>query len=232
MSRCITCFVLGAALASISCGGTDEPEPPVIRMTVEAPSDRSCIGVSGFEIDVAVGDAQPIQSFVDRTRPVLTRDECVLERSTAFGSIDLDAAVRVEVRGYDGAKQLRVRGVASFVSLRDQETVTLQLEPAGVSGLMIVAIDRNKDLLSGSPLDAVESIELSVPGQSQLVVNVNDELRPYFLVGEPWAVAFSADLAVGDDLSAKVTLLPSGVIVKKLLVEASESGEYLRAVAQ
>jgi hypothetical protein len=231
MSRRIILFVLGAALASLSCGGTDEPEPPVIRMTVEAPSDGSCIGVSGFEIDVVVANAQPIQSFVDRTRPVLARDECVLERPSAFGSIDLDAAVRVEVRGYDGAKQLRVRGVASFVSLRDQESVTLQLEPAGVSGLMVVAIDRNQDLLFGSPLDAVASIELSVPGQSQLVVNVDDEVRPYFVVGEPWAVAFSADLVVGDDLSAKVTLLPSGVIAKKLVVEASESGEYLRAVS-
>lgn len=229
--RRLNVFMLGAALACSSCGGADDPKPPVIRMTVEAPPDSSCIGVSGFEIDVVVGDAEPIRSLVDRTRPVLARDECVLERPSAFGSLDLDAAVRVEVRGYDGAKQLRVRGVASFVSLRDETSVTLKLEPAGVSGLTVVAIDRSRDLLSGNPLDSVASLELSVPGQTQLVVEVDDEVRPYFLVGEPWAVAFSADLAVGDDLSAKVTLLPSGVIAEKLVIEASEDGEYLRAVA-
>lgn len=220
-----------SALAVVAATGcSDEAvDVPVFRMTVVPPSDTSCIGVSGFEVELKVGETQPRSAFVQRIRPVLARDECVIERATAFGDVDLDAPVQVEIRGYDGARQLRVRGVASYISLREQSNLEIVLEPAGVAAQPVVAMDRTQDVLAGNALSAVTSMQLGVPGQPELTVPVDENTRPYFEVGEPWAVTYPGLVAAGDEVMVKVQLEPAGVLNQRLVVEPAEGGEYLIA---
>lgn len=216
-------------LTITACGDSEIADQPVIRVRVDPPVDASCIGVSAFEMEVTVEGQNPRTAFLARTGPVLSRDDCAIDRGVPFGGIDLDSPVQISVRGYDGAGQLRVQGTTSILALRDESSLDLALEAAGVASLPVVAIDRQRDLLAGEPLGNVDSIELTVPGQSSLEVVVNDETRPFFEVGDPWAVAYPASLVDGDDLTARVTLVQGGAIVKKLVVSLSGNGDYFDA---
>ena len=223
-------FVLVFALALSSCGDTTE-DPPLAGLKIQPPNDASCIGVSGFEIELSENGAAPRSFLSLRAAPVLDRDDCRIEQAATFSNLATDVPITVTIRGYDGAKQLRVQGSALLPSLHDADAISLVLEPAGVFASPVLTLDRAANVLAGRPLSAVSTLELSVPGQVKFDLPISTDNRPFFGVGEPWAVAFPGALADGDELTAKVTLDPGGVVNSKLVVTVAQGGDYFVAAS-
>jgi len=216
-------FVLMASCSS-------EPESDTVHVRLEAPADGSCIGVSGFEVEVTVGSGEPVRTTSMRSKPVLASSECDLQIPFSLADVDLDAPVLVVLRGYDGAKHQRVQGLLQIGHLRGAGEQTIVLKSVETLPLQIIAVDRTS-VLEGKSLETVSSFELGRQTGPTFLVDVASA-GPWFRVGEPWAAAvsppFSPPLAAGEEIIVKASLDKGAPVSTKFVLQ--DKGGYLLAV--
>lgn len=210
---------------------SSDPDATEVRVRLSPPDDTSCIGVSGFELEVTVGNGQPAKSTSMRSRPVLARDDCDLQSPVSLQDVDFDAPVLIVLRGFDGAKRQRVQGMLQIARLRDAGTQTLTVKGVDSSPLQVVAIDRSS-VLKSEPIGSVTSLELSGQSGASFAVDAKSA-GAWFAVGEPWAAAisppFPTPLAAGDDITVRA-ILTKGVSSAHCVLQ--NKGDYLLAVVQ
>ncbi len=207
------------------------PETTDVRVKLSPPNDTSCIGVSGFELEVTVGNGQPAKSTSMRSRPVLARADCDLQAPVALQDVDLDAPVLIVLRGFDGAKRQRVQGMLQIARLRDAGAQSLTVKGVDSAALQVVAIDRST-VLKSEPISSVTNLEFSGQSGASFAVDVKSA-GAWFAVGEPWAAAisppFATPLAAGDDITVRATLTKGASSAHCVL---QDKGDYLLAVVQ
>lgn len=209
---------------------SSEPESDTVHVRLAPPAESSCIGVSGFELEVTVGSGEPVRTTSMRSKPVLSSNECDLQIPFSLADVDLDSPVLVVMRGYDGAKRQRVQGMLQIGSLRDAGDQTIVLKAVDAAPLQIVAIDRSS-ALAGKSLETVSSFEIARQAGATFAVDV-PSAGPWFRVGEPWAAAisppFSPPLAAGEELIVRASLDKGAPVITKFVLQ--DKGTYFLAV--
>ena len=217
--------------ASLSACASSAPDAPTIRVDLKPPADTSCIGVSGFVVDINVAspEAGTLRETRARAKPVLTNADCRLESAVTLPTVDLDQSVDILIEGYDGANGLRVRGTLHLDKLRDAGDQVIELKHAGEGAqpAQVLAIDRAATLLSGKPITSLDSVEVTRQPTDTLLQA--DRTSPFFGVGEPWAaqVAQGQVLTNGEEVSIRGLVDKTSVVAKATVVSR---GNYFELV--
>lgn len=226
--RVLPIALFGLLIASCS----SEPASDTVRVRISPAPDGSCIGVSGFEIEITVGSGDPVRTTSMRSRPVLSSGDCDLQIPFSLADVDLDSPVLVVLRGYDGARRQRVQGLLQISQLRDAGDQTIVLKSIDSAPLQVVAIDRT-GLLEGKSLETVSSFEIARQAGATFSVDVA-YAGPWFRVGEPWAAAlsppFSPPLTDGEELTVKAALDKGAPVSTRFVLQ--DKGSYFLAAPQ
>jgi hypothetical protein len=224
---------LACLLAGALCGCSSEQPEPVVRVDLVAPPDGSCLGVSGFVVEVSVGgvEAGTLREAKPRSKPVLSSADCKLDTAVSLQGVDLEQPLDITVQGQDGAGNVRVRGVLHFDRLRGAPDGKLQLSHAGEAGTEpapVLLIDREAALLGGKPLTSLDSVEVTRQPAATLILKA-DKSAAFFSVGEPWAAQLAAgqQLTEGEEISIRGVLEKNNVGSKAVVVNR---GGYFEAV--
>lgn len=204
--------LLSTLLLAAGCSSPAAGEV-VVHVDLAPPSDTSCIGVSGFAVEISGSGAEAgmLKETRARSRPVLSNADCKLEQAVSLASVDLDTPLDISVRGFDGAGNVRVAGTLHLNKLRDAPDQVVPLKYAGAESAPppVLAIDRVAHLLAGKPLGDLISIEVT-RGPAGTVLLTGNNTSAFFGVGEPWA----AQLTPGEQLTADEEITVRGVLAK------------------
>jgi hypothetical protein len=215
-------FVLTA-----SCG--DAGDQPSFALQVDPPASTECIGVVGFEVTASAAARSLGTETVLGVSPVLTREGCRLASPIAFGDVDPDSPLDIQVSGFDGAFQLLVSGSAHLPSLRHPEGARVALRGAGVAGRPVMVMNRTV-LFGAVALSEVQTMDVRTQPTNVTLLNasITQPVRPFFSVGEPTAIALQTAPAAGDDVVITLTYV-QGQRSVHASVTPDPSGLYLNA---
>jgi hypothetical protein len=226
------CRAVLAAFALLAGCSSDPAGETVVHVDLLAPSDTSCIGVSGFQVEVTTGgaDAGLVKEMKKRSRPVLSNTDCKLESAVSLASVDLDAPLDISVKGFDGAGNVRVAGTVRINKLRDAPDQVILLKYAGaeLTAPPVLAIERVTTLLAGKPVTDLMSIEVTRQPAGTVLLK-GDNTSQFFDVGEPWAaqVQSGQQLTADEEITVRGVLTKSNAMVK---LKASQREGYFEAV--
>jgi hypothetical protein len=214
--------VIALALCAIGCRNTTQ-----VTVLVDPPSDHGCIGVAGFDVDIAGGQGSKQQTVL-RTAPVLADEDCRIPSAVSLDGLDPEAPVDITINGYDDLRELRVSGSAHLDGLDPAAPTRLLLVSAAAAAARpVLALDRAV-AFPGIDLSTVTSINIHTQkGNLDLVTATIDEpTAPFFSVGEPGAFTLKQTPAEGEDIAVVLKAPGGNSSPAQLTVSTSANGLY------